>query len=233
MSGYCKQWPVRRALVFKDRPVGARGLVTELAVRVRRQAGSLPAAALGLALAGNVMAASLTLSVSDENGAALEHAAVALVPIQAQSAVPPQRAEIVQKDKRFTPLMSAIQTGSAVEFPNRDSVRHHVYSFSPAKTFELKLYLGKPAKPVVFDKPGIVVMGCNIHDHMVAYVLVANTPWLGVSDAQGRVRLSGLPAGDYRLEYWHPRWVGKAEIARLALSVDGDTAFTLKIESQP
>ena len=108
-----------------------------------------------------------------------------------------------------------------------------MYSFSPAKTFELKLYLGKPAKPVVFDKPGIVVMGCNIHDHMVAYVMVANTPWLGVSDAQGRVRLSGLPAGDYRLEYWHPRWVGKGEIAHRALRVDGDTAFTLKIESQP
>ena len=207
--------------------------MTELAVRARRQAGSLAAAALGLALAGDVVAASLTLSFTDDNGAAVEHAAVALMPIQAEPAVPPQRGEIVQKDKRFTPLMSAIQTGSAVEFPNRDSVRHHVYSFSPAKTFELKLYLGKPVKPVVFDKPGIVVMGCNIHDHMVAYVMVASTPWLGVSDAQGRVRLSGLPVGDYRLEYWHPRWVGKAEIARLALSVDGDTAFSLKIESQP
>ncbi len=207
--------------------------MTKLAVRARRLARRLAATAFGLGLAGNVMAASLTLSFIDDNGAAIEHAAVALVPAQTQPAAAPQRAEIVQKDKRFTPLMSAIQTGSAVEFPNRDSVRHHVYSFSPAKTFELKLYLGKPAKPVVFDKPGIVVMGCNIHDHMVAYVLVANTPWLGVSDAQGRVRLSGLPAGDYRLEYWHPRWVGKAEIARLALSVDGDTAFTLKIESQP
>lgn len=207
--------------------------MTELAVRARRLAGLLAATTFSLAWAANVKASSLTLSFTDENGAAVEHAAVALVPVQAPPGVPPQPAEIVQKDKRFTPLMSAIQTGSAVEFPNRDSVRHHVYSFSPAKTFELKLYLGRPAEPVVFDKPGIVVMGCNIHDHMVAYVMVADTPWLGVSDAQGRVRLSGLSAGDYRLEYWHPRWVGKGQITRQTLRVDGDTAVSLKIEDRP
>ena len=207
--------------------------MTELAGGARHLLGPLCVAVLGLALAGTATAASLTFTVTDESGAVLEHAAVALIPNEGQPVIPSQRAEIVQKDKRFTPLMSAVQTGSAVDFPNRDTVRHHVYSFSPAKTFELKLYLGRSAVPVVFDKPGIVVMGCNIHDHMVAYVMVADTPWLGVSDAHGRVRLSGLPVGDYRLEYWHPHWVGKGDVAHETIRVNGDTAHTLKIESRP
>ncbi len=99
-------------------------------------------------------------------------------------------------------MVTAVPVGTAVSFPNRDTVRHHVYSFSPAKTFELKLYIGTPAAPVVFDKPGVVVMGCNIHDAMVAYVAVFDAPWVGVSDAAGVVRIDALPAGDYQLEYW-------------------------------
>lgn len=188
---------------------------------------------VGVLLACNAIAASLIVTVTDETGGRLEHAAVALVPTQAGAPVLQKRAEIVQQGKRFIPLMTAVQTGTAVDFPNHDTVRHHVYSFSPAKTFELKLYLGKPAEPVVFDKPGIIVMGCNIHDHMVAYMMVADTPWVGVSDEAGRVQLSGLPAGEYRLEYWHPRWVSRPKVASKVLRIDGDAVHTLQIGAAP
>jgi hypothetical protein len=93
--------------------------------------------------------------------------------------------------------------GSSVLFPNRDTVRHHVYSFSPAKTFELKLYTGTPANPVLFDKPGVVILGCNIHDHMIAWVLVVETPYYGKTNAEGMLALPGVAPGSYRLRTWH------------------------------
>ena len=101
------------------------------------------------------------------------------------------------------PAVSVVPVGSAVDFPNRDTVRHHVYSFSPAKPFELKLYTGKPANPVVFDRAGIAVLGCNIHDHMAAWVVVVETPYFAQSSAAGRATLDDVPAGSYRLRVWH------------------------------
>jgi len=82
-------------------------------------------------------------------------------------------------------------------------VRHHVYSFSPAKTFELKLYTGTPSAPVVFDKAGIAVIGCNIHDRMTAWVVVVDTPFHARSAANGTARLEGVAPGSYRLRAWH------------------------------
>jgi len=207
--------------------------VIELAVRVRPWRAVL-AAVLCVAALARADAASLSLAVRDDAGMPLEHAAVALVPVAGAAPQRPARAEIVQQDKRFIPLVSTVPTGSAVEFPNLDTVRHHVYSFSPAKSFELKLYIGKPAAPVVFDKPGVVVMGCNIHDHMVAYVLVSDTPWVGVSDAAGAARLGPLPDGEYTLEYWHPRWAGvSVEPQRRSLRVQGEIRQVLTIGARP
>lgn len=111
--------------------------------------------------------------------------------------------EIEQKDKKFIPLVSVIQTGTSVSFPNNDKVKHHAYSFSAPKQFELKLYSGKPSAPVLFDKPGTVIVGCNIHDQMVAYIHVVNTPYFAKTDAKGTARLSNLPAGKYTLKVWH------------------------------
>ncbi len=97
-----------------------------------------------------------------------------------------------------------VTTGTAVSFPNRDTVRHHVYSFSPTKTFEIKLYSGMAASPVVFDRAGIAVLGCNIHDDMVAWVVVVDTPYWARSDPAGATTLADVPAGSYRLRVWHP-----------------------------
>ena len=98
----------------------------------------------------------------------------------------------------FTPRVSVVETGTSVGFPNSDDVLHHVYSFSPAKRFELPLYSGRPASTVVFDQPGVVVLGCNIHDWMIGWIVVLDTPHHARSDDEGLVRLQ-VPDGDYQL----------------------------------
>jgi plastocyanin len=131
--------------------------------------------------------------------------------------------EIAQAERRFVPAVSIVTVGSAVSFPNRDVVRHHVYSFSPAKRFEIKLYVGTPAQPVVFDQPGIAVLGCNIHDQMAAWVVIVDTPHYGRTDEQGRWS-TPLPPGRYRLRAWHPQLAVGAVPSDQALVVDASGA---------
>ena len=149
-------------------------------------------------------AASVQLELRDEAGKPLTDAVVFLDSPEAAKAVKPlQGAEMAQQGKEFVPRVLVVTKGTELAFPNRDKVRHHVYSFSPAKKFELKLYAGTPANPVLFDQPGVVLLGCNIHDSMVGWVLVVNTPYHGQSQA-GRLTLDNVPAGNYRLRSWHP-----------------------------
>jgi hypothetical protein len=117
-----------------------------------------------------------------------------------------------------------VGVGSTVTFPNRDNTRHHVYSFSPAKRFELPLYAGSDVDPVRFDTPGVVTLGCNIHDWMIGYIHVLDTPFHGVTDAQGRSRIE-LPAGRYQLRVWHERLAPLAPALEREIEVvDGDDA---------
>lgn len=161
--------------------------------------------ALGLSLPVITLAAEISLQVLDEQGAAVSDAAVYWQPLGAKPPKGSLQGTISQQSKTFMPYVSVVQAGTAVTFPNRDVVRHHVYSFSSPKIFDLKLYAGTPAQPVVFDKPGLVVLGCNIHDWMLAYVLVVDTPWFDVSGENGVAQVKNLPAGEYRMTVWHPR----------------------------
>jgi len=166
-------------------------------------------------------ASSVTVQVVSANDKPLADAVVYLDSAEARASVQPlKHAEIVQQQRRFVPKVSVIPLGSGVYFPNRDNVRHHVYSFSPAKVFELKLYAGTPAEPVVFDKPGIAALGCNIHDAMVAWVVVVETPYYGRTDAEGRITLAQVPAGSYRLRAWHPDLPLGSPVSDAALQVD-------------
>lgn len=160
---------------------------------------------LGLtALACALQAAAVSIEVRDEDGRPLAGAVVFLESAQARRQVRPlAQAEMGQAGKQFVPQVLVVPVGTAVDFPNRDTVRHHVYSFSPAKKFELKLYIGTPANPVVFDRSGIAVLGCNIHDQMVGWIVVVETPYYAMSDAQGRAVIDA-PPGSYRLRSWHP-----------------------------
>jgi len=184
-----------------------------------------------LVFAGNLLAGSLEVIVKDDKGGPGPDAVAYAV--GAASAAPKKHAVVDQRDKQFIPYVTAVQVGTAVSFPNSDNIRHHVYSFSPAKKFELPLYSGVPAEPVVFDKVGFVTLGCNIHDWMIAYVAVLPTPYFQVARQDGRAMLKDLPAGQYTVQVWHPALKGQPEAFAQRVDVGGGTKsllFTLPLK---
>lgn len=178
-------------------------------------------------------AATLSFQVTDAAGTPLEDAVVWAVP-KGEPPRPRREAAVEQKDRRFVPKVTVVQTGTLVSFPNRDEIRHHVYSFSPPKNFEIKLYAGTPAAPVLFDKPGEVVLGCNIHDDMIAWIYVVDSPWFAKTGKDGRAKLEDVPAGEYEARAWHP---SGAKVDTRALRVRADeavaTGFALPLKVQP
>lgn len=158
-----------------------------------------------LVVGAHVQAGDIEATVTTPSGRPLADAAVVLEPVSGNIPGPHATETITQRDRDLVPYVTIVQTGTAIEFPNRDPFKHHLYSFSPAKVFEIKLYAGKPAQPVVFDKPGEVALGCNIHDWMEAYVLVVESPYFAKTDADGRARIANVPPGSYQLKWWHPR----------------------------
>ena len=180
-------------------------------------------------------AANVNVVVTDAAGTPLVDAVVMLEPVGARLPVKPMgNAQIAQHDLQFSPAVSVVTVGTPVLFPNQDTVRHHVYSYSSAKTFQIKLYAGVPHTPVVFDKPGVAVLGCNIHDSMIAWVVVTDTPLFARSAAGGHARVADVPAGTYQLHVWHsslaetapaqlvPLTVGAADVEqRLRLGANG------------
>jgi len=186
-----------------------------------------------LACALEAAAASFAAVVRTPAGKPVEDAAVVLDPVAGK--VPPAKARtaIEQRDREFVPYLTIVQKGTAVDFPNRDKLKHHVYSFSPAKTFELKLYSGKPAAPVVFDKVGEVALGCNIHDWMEAHVLVVDTPWFAKTGADGVARIQRAPAGAYQLRLWHPRQKSAAAPQRIEVSASRPKPVELALDVAP
>ncbi|HNM38974.1 MAG TPA: methylamine utilization protein [Giesbergeria sp.] len=182
-------------------------------------------------LTGAASAASLRVQVLDSAGKPLEGAVVSLVSDAARRAVRPlPEQEIAQENKQFVPAVRVVTVGTLVRFPNRDSVRHHVYSFSPAKKFEIKLYAGTPAAPVRFDQPGVAVLGCNIHDQMVGWVVVLDTPYFAQTDAQGQALLEGIPAGAHQLRAWHARLPVDVTPPQQAIALtEGDSTATVRL----
>lgn len=167
-------------------------------------------------------ASSVSVSVSDRGGKPLADAVVMLVPVSGHLPVRPLSGiEIAQARRQFNPRVTVVTVGTAIAFPNHDTVRHHVYSFSPVKSFELKLYAGVPAAPIVFDKPGVAVLGCNIHDEMVAWVVVVDTPLYARSIAGGKALIEGVPPGSYELHVWHPDLSEPALATSTPLTVGG------------
>jgi len=161
-------------------------------------------ASLGaVALSGAAYAADLTVVITDTSGKPVEDA-VAILDAPA-SKPSPGRFTINQKDTTFVPFVLVVPVGSTIEFGNLDPFRHHVYSFSPARKFELKLFGQGETRPVRFDTVGAVAIGCNIHDTMQAFVQVVDTPFAAKSGANGRIVLRNVPSGNFKLRIWHPR----------------------------
>lgn len=150
-------------------------------------------------------AAELSIMAKGPKGEPVPDAVVYLVPSDGATVPPPSAtAEIAQESQEFAPYVTVVQAGSRVVFPNNDTVQHHVYSLSKAKKFELPLYNPQQKESFVFDLAGLVTLGCNIHDWMIAHLVVVPTPYFAKTDAAGAAAVHA-PAGRYRLEIWHPR----------------------------
>lgn len=160
----------------------------------------MPAVLATLVLAAQ--AVPVTVQLQGPNGQPLAGAAVAIEVKGRASRTTHAKAEMGQRDRQFTPQLLVVQTGTAVSFPNFDTVRHHVYSFSPIKVIDIKLYAGTPTEPVVFDKPGVATLGCNIHDRMSAHIVVVDTPLFARTDDKGRASFD-LTAGEHVVKAWH------------------------------
>ncbi|MBC8027393.1 MAG: methylamine utilization protein [Steroidobacteraceae bacterium] len=177
--------------------------------------------AIACGLAG---AADFIIDVRDASGAPVADAAVYAELLTGTAPAPRAdlRAQIDQVRKEFVPRVSVVQAGTSIHFPNSDNIRHSIYSFSPAKTFSTKLYSGREAPPVLFDRSGIVVLGCNIHDTMVAWLVIVDTPWFAKSGTDGVGTLRNLPSGNYRITATAPA----ANLAARSLEVAVDGAAT-------
>jgi plastocyanin len=149
------------------------------------------------------LAATIDVRVQNARGGPVRDAVVYAIPEGRTLPLAQKTAVMDQKNRMFIPHVLPVQTGTAVRFPNSDDIRHHVYSFSPAKPFQLPLYKGTPANPEVFDKAGVVTLGCNIHDQMSAFIVIVDTPFFATTPANGKATLH-VDAGRYQLHVWYP-----------------------------
>jgi plastocyanin len=185
------------------------------------------------------VAGSAEIALRDATGTPVADAVVSLVP--ADGSAPPPAApappgagagtpagSMDQRNLQFAPRVLAVRRGAAVDFPNSDQIRHHVYSFSEAKRFELRLYSGVPTEPVVFDQAGTVVLGCNIHDDMVGFIRVVDTPWFSTTSDAGLAHIANVPPGRYRVELWHPRAQDGAAGEALVVEIGADAPAKLE-----
>ncbi|PKM27281.1 MAG: hypothetical protein CVV09_01930 [Gammaproteobacteria bacterium HGW-Gammaproteobacteria-13] len=185
------------------------------------------ALALLLMLLGTLaQAQTLEIVLLDNQGKPLSDAVLWIEPGPAQSQ--PATALMDQQKRQFSPYILPVQVGTTVSFPNSDPINHHVYSFSPAKRFELRLHQQKAApQEMRFDQPGLVTLGCNIHDWMLGFILVLDTPWFAQTDKQGKARLQFDAAAGQTLQLWHPRIADPQEALSRAVPSDGALTWQL------
>ncbi len=187
-------------------------------------------AAVTVGVSRACLAGPLSVEVTDNDGQALVNAVVSLSPAFPLSQPPEDmnRAEMRQENTLFAPFVLPVRTGTRVSFPNFDEARHHVYSFSKARTFELRLYGKDETNAIEFDQAGVVALGCNIHDNMLAYIYVTDAPIYGTTDEHGRADFPTLENGSYQLTVWHPgiRKNGAPEPVTLTI---GDTNAVQKL----
>ena len=178
------------------------------------------ARAFGLAVAWScavaASAGTLEIKALQRDGKPLVGAVVtAAAPTPAQSPAAPIKAIMDQVDLTFEPDVLVLPVKSSVQFPNSDVVRHQVYSFSSAHRFQLPLYRGKPYPPIVFEQAGVITLGCNIHDNMLAYIVVTDAPYFGRTDAAGSWAAPAMPNGRYRVRIWHPLAIEPADVEQV------------------
>jgi plastocyanin len=141
--------------------------------------------------------------------------------------------KVTQQNMTFSPFVSVVPAGAIVAFPNIDPVMHHVYSFSTPHPFEIKLYGKDQSRTVNFDKPGVIALGCNIHDQMIAFIKVVDTPYAAKAGADGVARLAGLPDGSTVVHVWHPYMKTKTSEVVQTLTLAGNSAQAFSVDLRP
>lgn len=196
----------------------------------------LAAALLQFAVAP-AWAGELRIKLVDPKGRPIADAVVSLRPQNGPVPRPSPRSgsRISQKDMQFHPFVTVVPVGSTVSFPNLDPFRHHVYSFSPTKRFELKLFARDETRSITLDKAGIVAIGCNIHDNMSAFIFVTDTPWTVLTGPDGTALFRDTPGGVYSLQAWHPFLRAPGETLSVARQGGPDRAetITVRLRSPP
>lgn len=180
-------------------------------------------------------AGKLVVDVRDGQNRPIPNAVVYFTPPGTLPAAPARTRSVMdQRDKEFVPHVLPVQAGTEVVFPNSDNIRHHVYSLGNGNAFELPLYPNGARPSVRFKQLGAASVGCNIHDWMLGYIYVVETPWFGLSGADGRALLQGVPNKAGKLRVWHPRLEG-GESAVPVLEVDGrrQDALTVTLKLKP
>jgi hypothetical protein len=173
-------------------------------------------------------ATTFTAEITDQDGRPVMNAVVTLMPDPEGSTIPGASTRlsiekiIDQRRETFLPLVTIVPRNGRVVFANNDPTTHQVYSFSPVKQFEITLASGTSSPPIVFDRPGVAALGCNIHDNMIAYVFVAESPWTALTGSNGRAVIEDVPPGNYQAHVWHYRYPPRRELpsARIAVSTD-------------
>lgn len=196
---------------------------------------ALLALLLPLLAAGAARASEAAFLLRDASGSPVPDAVVSLAPLDAPA--PPAPADttpaiIAQIGEQYQPYVTAIRVGTLVTFPNKDKVQHHIYSVSRPKPFEKPLYESGSSESVLFDNPGIVTLGCNIHDWMTAYVVILETPHFAKTDDDGRAALAALPPGRYTLQVWHPR-LSSPITREVAIAASSPLAETIDLRLRP
>ncbi len=191
--------------------------------------------AAGLALAAPLAAAPLSVRVVDAAGRPVKDAVVTLYPAgnAARAPRPGGRYVVSQKNIQFHPFLSIVPVGADVSFPNLDPTKHHVYSFSPAKRFELKLFAKDQSRTVHFDKPGVVALGCNIHDQMSAFIVVTDSVWTARTNAQGTAVFGDAPNAPARLTAWHPYLRAPGVVQQNVGAGQRSATFSIRLRPPP
>jgi len=185
--------------------------------------------ALTFAICGTAAATAFTAEVHDQDGRPVANAVIVLVP-DSKTSIPAAAARLAaektidQRGETFIPLVTIVPKGGHIVFANNDPTTHQVYSFSAVKQFEITLARGEKSPPIAFDNSGVAALGCNIHDHMIAYAFVVESPWAMLSDPDGRGTIADVPPGNYEAQVWHPKLPPGRAAQSLRVSLSGDTA---------
>ncbi|MFT2111195.1 Cupredoxin [Marinomonas sp. 2405UD68-3] len=178
------------------------------------------------------LASTLSVTVSNEDGQPIKNTVVELYNpdylIDSASYDGPKAFEVAQRMRQFQPFVLAVPVGSSITFPNYDKTRHHVYSFSPIKTFELKLFSGQAHDPVIFNEAGVVALGCNIHDAMQSHIYVTDSRYFMVTDENGQVQFSSLPETSFNVKVWHPLQ-GEAVEPQMVATSSNDVSLNVNL----